>query len=623
MAPNDAPIARHLTSAASRDGYFALSGDFTLILNDSLNPYSSLLLPTALLGEGSYAQAWEVLVCSEETNADGSRRLIIPDSDDPAECRVVKVASPVVVNSLGTGVFDQEAEFSTRIHQGGRRRSARFVKIEKRGWLAGKDGSTLPYILMEFVPGTTLHERQRQPLTIDQRHQIISDLLSAAIEMKNAGVVHRDLKPENIKIVEEEGVLRTVILDFGIWKREGATATPGGTALYMDPADDLRHRNDFTCSNAQDLYAIAMMAYELLSGELPFQLNELDWDEICAALNTEDSGKVSWALNLLFDAKHSPLVPVSQASKDGRFNHSEFDLILNRALALNRADRFQSPEDFKKSWDEAMNLARSRERAHLKEMEAWNQFEISERLFGELEEKWREDDVIERLLDSTMRTLEQNWVDAFRLAKRSYERLLEDHPILDHATRSRIEGNIGHLELRASEAQVNGVSLFKTYATPSAVGSDAHHLNRPTEMSPSSVASPLTPEEQAAIDEANLPEGFKVIPGNEKIPTFLVWDPTTQRQWTEFNQTGHLGQIGVGDTDPISTRVLSEDDHIALHHGITSERFNAYCKATIHPRARLIEDTEKSRLRDGRIGLRPVVSLAELVASQKRTSHTL
>ena len=131
----------------------------------------------------------------------------------------------------------------------------------------------LSFLIMPLVHGRTLEavlaERRRLPMPELQR--ILMDV-GAALDFAHArGVVHRDVKPSNILI--EDGTNRALLTDFGIalarLSAAGSLTVPGsviGTPAYMPPEQlSGAERVD----GRADLYALALVAYEALAGELP------------------------------------------------------------------------------------------------------------------------------------------------------------------------------------------------------------------------------------------------------------------------------------------------------------------------------------------------------------------
>lgn len=95
-----------------------------------------------------------------------------------------------------------------------------------------------------------------------------------------AGIVHRDVKPANV-LVGVDGVAR--LTDFGVAQMAGSTATAGlitGTPTYMAPE---QVRGSQWIDGRTDLYALAIIAYEMLVGRYPFDVDRKDADAVMAA----------------------------------------------------------------------------------------------------------------------------------------------------------------------------------------------------------------------------------------------------------------------------------------------------------------------------------------------------
>jgi serine/threonine-protein kinase len=133
----------------------------------------------------------------------------------------------------------------------------------------GETRRSLPFIVMELVPGGTVADRLRQGrVPPEQALDWLEQAAGALDRAHDRGIVHRDVKPGNL-LVAEDGTLR--VSDFGIARAAGNdTLTIAGTVLgssgYMAPE---QARGEATTS-ASDRYALACVAYELLSGRRPF-----------------------------------------------------------------------------------------------------------------------------------------------------------------------------------------------------------------------------------------------------------------------------------------------------------------------------------------------------------------
>src|SRR3984957_5721502 len=125
------------------------------------------------------------------------------------------------------------------------------------------------YIAMEYLPGRTLKQlvRDEAPLDPIRAIDITIQILKAARFAHRRGVVHRDLKPHNVIIDETD---HAKVTDFGI-ARAGAsdmteTGSIMGTAQYLSPEQAQGH----AVSASSDLYSVAVVLFELLTGRVPF-----------------------------------------------------------------------------------------------------------------------------------------------------------------------------------------------------------------------------------------------------------------------------------------------------------------------------------------------------------------
>jgi serine/threonine-protein kinase len=125
------------------------------------------------------------------------------------------------------------------------------------------------YIAMEYLQGRTLKRliREEAPLETARAIDLTIQMLKAARFAHRRGVIHRDLKPHNVIVDDNDHVKVT---DFGI-ARAGAsdmteTGSIMGTAQYLSPEQAQGH----AVSAPSDLYSIAVVLYEMLTGRVPF-----------------------------------------------------------------------------------------------------------------------------------------------------------------------------------------------------------------------------------------------------------------------------------------------------------------------------------------------------------------
>lgn len=126
------------------------------------------------------------------------------------------------------------------------------------------------YIVMEYVPGQTLKELiyKRGALHYVEAIDIMKQVTSAVAKAHSMGIVHRDLKPQNI-LVTDSGVVN--IADFGIASIQSLsqvtqTDTIMGSLHYLAP--EIARGEKATIQS--DIYALGIVFYELLRGEVPF-----------------------------------------------------------------------------------------------------------------------------------------------------------------------------------------------------------------------------------------------------------------------------------------------------------------------------------------------------------------
>ncbi|XHC25124.1 MAG: serine/threonine-protein kinase [Phycisphaerales bacterium] len=135
-----------------------------------------------------------------------------------------------------------------------------------------------PYITMEFAPGGTLEDTLSRatfglkPLAAIRALRQLADGLAVAHAM-DPPIVHRDLKPANILVAERFGVKDLRIADFGLARavsRLTDCVASAGTLLYTPPES-----LDGYETPASDVYSLGLIAFELLTGDLPFKRTDL------------------------------------------------------------------------------------------------------------------------------------------------------------------------------------------------------------------------------------------------------------------------------------------------------------------------------------------------------------
>jgi serine/threonine protein kinase len=133
-------------------------------------------------------------------------------------------------------------------------------------------------IVFEMLEGESLIERLKRagPMSFDELFPLVEQIWMGLVDAHKAGVIHRDLKPSNVFLERRpDGGVRVKLLDFGISKlpREvgGETLTEMGQSLgtfsFMPPEQIGKAK---TVDHRADIYAVATLIYQALSGQLPY-----------------------------------------------------------------------------------------------------------------------------------------------------------------------------------------------------------------------------------------------------------------------------------------------------------------------------------------------------------------
>lgn len=167
--------------------------------------------------------------------------------------------------------FEREARAATQI------RSPHVVTIYEHGVHEG-----LPYMVMELLEGEDLSQRLKREkrLSLVATAHIVRAMCKALQGAHELGIVHRDLKPANVFLARDGDGEIVKILDFGIAKltQDGggnmtATGEIMGTPNYMSPEHIQASKH---VDHRADLWSVSVIAFRLLTGQLPFTGHILD-----------------------------------------------------------------------------------------------------------------------------------------------------------------------------------------------------------------------------------------------------------------------------------------------------------------------------------------------------------
>jgi serine/threonine-protein kinase len=206
-----------------------------------------------------------------------------------------------------------------------------------------KDG--LLYIVMEYLEGKNLNQtvRAEGPLPAERALPVLIQACLALQEAHEKGIVHRDLKPENIFLCTQGGIKDFVkVLDFGLAKVTEREMRPGsiiltqegmvfGTPEFMSP----EQAQGKTLDARSDIYSLAVILYEVLTGKLPFDAKS----------------------PMEFIQLHVQKEPIPLSERvAGKVFPPELDAAIAKALAKEKEDRQASAAEFAADLQRALDV---------------------------------------------------------------------------------------------------------------------------------------------------------------------------------------------------------------------------------------------------------------------------
>jgi serine/threonine-protein kinase len=253
----------------------------------------------------------------------GSMAIVYLAHDAAGNPIAIKLLKPELGSTVGAERFRREIRLAARLQH------PNILGVLDSGVaivpLAAAGASLeLLWFAMPFVPGPNVWERfdQEGPFPTDEVVRIGCAVASALAYAHEQGVVHRDIKPENIMLDDD----RVLVADFGlaravdeVYQKLTATGTVVGSPIYMSPEQASGQKE---VDGRSDIFALACVLYELLSGEPPFY------------------GPTPHAtLRRRFTGPPRKLLPVVQVPE-----HVEAAIL--RALSRDPAERFATADDF-------------------------------------------------------------------------------------------------------------------------------------------------------------------------------------------------------------------------------------------------------------------------------------
>ncbi|MGE0552800.1 MAG: protein kinase [Gemmatimonadales bacterium] len=232
----------------------------------------------------------------------------------------IKVLQPELTHRMGARRFLQEIRIAARLAH------PHVLPLLDSGSFTVDRGLECPYYVMPLVQGDTLRQRLvKGALPVEEALRIFGEVADAVQYAHRRGIVHRDIKPENVMFLEDHAV----IADFGIARaldqagegdRITRTGVLIGTPAYMSPE---QITGEGRIDHRTDIYALACMLFEMLSGKVPFA---------GATMRESLSRRLS--------------EPPPPLSRSGAHVSPAIEAAVLRAMATEPEDRFDSVADF-------------------------------------------------------------------------------------------------------------------------------------------------------------------------------------------------------------------------------------------------------------------------------------
>ena len=269
-------------------------------------------------------------VIEGELSPGGMSRLFLATEASLERKVVIKLLPPETASAVSAARFHREALVAARLQH------PNILPVLSTGTSAG-----LFYYIMPFVVGESLRHRLEHgaKFPIAEALRVLREIADAVALAHSRGIVHRDIKPANILLQEGHAVLT----DFGIARaveasrlettaeRLTAKGVGIGTLGYMAPEQMMGERD---LDASADVYALAVVAYEMLAGQPPF--SRPSKQALVAAHMTEAPPPLT---------SISPDIPASISG------------VINKAMAKRPQDRYRTAAEFRDALDRPLTAA--------------------------------------------------------------------------------------------------------------------------------------------------------------------------------------------------------------------------------------------------------------------------
>ncbi len=197
----------------------------------------------------------------------------------------------------------------------------------------------LTVLVMSYYPQGSLAQYLKQSLTIEQKHQLITQAAHLISQLHQQGWLHNDIKPSNFLIGTElsnttNSTDDLLLTDFALAQRTDSAKNkdnnnPAGTPAYLAP----ERWQGQEATEQSDIYAFGIMVYEILTGNRPFKVEKQSNEPLR-----------TWA------TQHCQQ-PIAKLHSE----HQDYQMIINKALAKRIDNRYKHMSDVIADLDKLLN----------------------------------------------------------------------------------------------------------------------------------------------------------------------------------------------------------------------------------------------------------------------------
>ena len=191
------------------------------------------------------------------------------------------------------------------------------------------------YIVEELIQGVTLDQYLKKNPSSPQICSVMEDTIEGLAMAHNEDIVHNDFKPSNI-MVDTKG--RGKIIDFNIFARRGYKVFLTGSFPYRAPET---FDTDYRPQPTTDTWAVGITLYQALTGELPFQSDITDWNNLPPEKIEHQKELLRWRI------RNQDVSPPQLINSEIGNDTAQ---LLEKALNKNPKERYQNAEQMQRNW---------------------------------------------------------------------------------------------------------------------------------------------------------------------------------------------------------------------------------------------------------------------------------